>query len=408
MSEPSKVYHSSRPHSYEHGSSYENKYRQYGGKQQQQYYNDQKGYASDIMPVMSSSDQSFTSLRYGDRITSNRVQPTSSSSQSNSPTRLNQRVRVRTRTISRPVPQPQPPMMELPPLNSYQPEPPITRSPQYNLAKIAFVPIKQSDIDDISSQAYQNQQSGGSSESPSDYSLPESLVNYIKEVQKTQPREPNDSEKPKSPEQTGSLEPAVTVISSNENINQPSTFTEQPSLDQVNHNSISNQDYNPSSTLPPSIQNSWESYFANQPAQPQYTAQYNPSEYQYKPPELKVMTNLPRYQEPEQPLNKPSGVFRLNNMTPYKPQTVPAGVSQPHVTQFLYQVSHSDTTLPTHQLSSQFGNYPTYENFGLETYRQREKMRTSPSNTVETWIRPNHTTKSSLWSGFRKRVAKLF
>lgn len=404
---PAPVYYPSGPTPYEYGPK---EPYPYGGVSSGGGGGDYSGHASDVAPVMSGDQHpsaSTTNLRYGDRINPNRPANGEQSDRSNRPIRIVQRVRIRTRP---PTSSP-----ETEPNNHYEPSEEIdSQNPPDNTVKIAFVPIKQSDLEELSYHA----QSGDSDAPQTDYALPESLVNYIKLVQKTklddQPTSDGqsssdqskpDSEQPPTDEPIRELpSPPPTPIQIDEPISSPlrpiPSFTYETKPSPVDFGT----------STPPSISALWETQFQQlrpyqqqQPAQQhQGPIQFNPTEYKYgRTPELKVMRNLPRYHEPELPKNG----FQGGALGGVQTGVSPSG--RPQHTQFLYQVSHQNPPLPPMQPPpTQFITLPVFENFGLESYQEMEKQKPAASNTYFTWLKPNGR-KFRFWDGFAKRLSKL-
>ena len=423
-------------------------------------HSDVVGHASELVPIVASS-----SLRYGERITA----PGAGAPQPALVSRPIHRHRThRNRNSNLSKVEYSPPSTTptsiaddyayQPPQSSYEPD---VNSPQVESMKIAIIPVKASDFSDL------NEQSQSQAQLPPkqsfDSALPENLLNYIRQMQGlTQPDKSQNNANPTSQSATSSeqVQPSNESFDQNnfdkwqpkENLTEMSVsskpVTSHETVPLLTHlppqkNSINiehQQNYSPNivsshqaSISATPIQNQWQQNFAT-PIQASKPIQYQASDYVYRPPELKVMRNLPRYnpklEEYRPRVNTPviaplrqsfSSQVPSNSISDSQLNTAPI---QPQKSQFLYSVSHSSNPPYTFSGANQYLNS---DNFGLTAFHQSQLKQQIPTNksgnylspsltaaaSVESakWIKPPNgekTGKSKFFNNFGHRLSQLF
>lgn len=397
-------------------------------------HHDFVGHASELVPVIAES-----APRYGERIvpgaqSAPRSPPTARPAQP-----IHRQRAQRTRVVVRPRTQSNVEYYE--PMSTPPPPPPPTPAPvlsEYYSSPYEPEPVNKTEIPDQDS----NYAETLPSKQPSESALPENLLKYIRQVQGLTEKGQNPdasqsgqfspiSETAPPTSEAGDAVDKWRVINSNTTESTPMTIAQLPP--QQNSISISHQHNIPSSVYSqPStpIQSQWQqNYHSVGISSP---AQYQASDYVYKPPELKVMTNMPRYNPTlDQPRStvKPSISLLRQSFGSHDSHSNQATQSftnsapvQFTPTQFLYTVTHNNPSSTPFSYSPP-SQYSNLNNFGLNAFRQSQlkpNQSSKPSSylpslsasaSVESakWIKPSEKgTKSKFFNNFGHRLSQIF
>lgn len=420
---------------------------------------DYVSHASEIVPIVAES-----SLRYGERILPKGAAAPAQTPVSAQPSRPIHRHRTqRTRVVVRPKMQssveyyqpsettPAPPPVPILedfsyPASAYEPE--VSR-PQ--VESIAMDPVK-SEFTDLA-EPVASQQVKPSSERV----LPENLLNYIRQMQgkvipekgdlnqETQLSGNSKSALPASESHESDKEQPKPEIQSDGDALVSSTPSKEPEsiplLTQlpIQQSSIKIDHQNTIPSSFPAIQSQWQQSFSSVYS-PSAPAKYQASDYVYRPPELKVMRNLPRYKEPlpqllpQTPsLVSPLGHSFVNPSNSKKTsQSVAKGTATaPQHSQFVYSVSHAHSQpnfsfpAPGSFPSVYQSSYPSSDNFGLSNFRQSQLkshqasqpapylpsgLNAAASIESSQWIKPSEKAgaKSKFLNTFGHRLSHFF
>lgn len=441
-------------------------------------HSDMAAHASEIVPVVAAS-----SVRYGDRISPNQVSSSAQQAAVPSPRPIHRhRINRNRGNLGRPKAEySQPPVSNTPPpaaaplpaedytYQAPQYEPEVSK-PQVETMKIAIIPMKASELADLAGQTNSAELSKQST-SQADKSLPENLLNYIRQVQEARIQGSTDSiantasEQAKPVESSASALPLNEAIESNtgekwrtvENTTSISTGTEavhpvlagqpiavltqlrpQTSSFNIEHQHNHLTPSSPSSSLSAissPIQSQWQQNMPPVAAPIVHShGQHQPSEYVYRPPELKVIRNLPRWnpkEEQEQVRSKPTPVIVPLQQSSLKPQVSHSQVvsepanrpsaGPPQQSQFIYSVSHQNYPQLGAPYLSSADRYPNLDNFGLTSFRISQQpnkpnytsspsLATSASLQSAKWIKPEKQSvpKSKFLNNFGNRLSSLF
>lgn len=400
------------------------------------------GHASELVPVIAES----TLPRYGERI----VPGGQSAARPPAAVRAAQPVHrqrtQRTRVVVRPRPQSNVEYYE--PVSTTPAPAPPTPAPvlsEYYNTPYEPEPVNKTEIHDQDSSYAEALPAKQSSES----ALPENLLNYIRQVQGL-----TDKGQNQNAGQSGQFSPVSEtvqptselgesgnngdkwrVIKSNTTESTPITVAQLPpqqsSISIQHQHSVAPTRYSqPSTAITTPIQSQWQqNYHSVGVSSPSH---YQASDYVYRPPELKVMTNMPRYNptldQPRStvkpiisPLRQSFGLHdsHSNQATQSFSNSAPVSL-QP--TQFLYTVTHDNPANTPFSYSSP-SQYSNLNNFGLNAFRQSQlkpnqssKPSTylpslSASASVESakWIKPAEKgTKSKFFNNFGHRLSQIF
>lgn len=443
----------------------------HGGHYSRKHSYSEKGYpdltsqASDDVPVFAAS-----SLRYGDRIS---AKPTSANVGGPTPTvvkpihrhRVN-RNRGGNASARQPIPDyytstpttttPPPPPPQSQPAShvvedySYQtPYEPDVGKHQMDSVNIAMIPIKSSEFTEITENNNSNKQS------ENDGSLPQNLINYIRQVQDQASQSQsnggyvrdddgrqsdsngdessnnNDKDNSKSNNMNTNV---LTVLSGSEPSISP-MLVKLPPLSSIAIEHETNQVNRP-------LQTQWQINRPTNTIVSNMSPPHQTNEYVYRPPELKVirtrynpkaMAEQNRLIQAQTKPNIPSipqsvsnsfGLTSINSPISSSGPSVTNVSTKPHHTQFIYSVTHQATpfggdTFPSYQ--SIGGRYPNSDNFGLNAFHQSQQQqmskpnyRTSPllpsaSSQTNKWLKPNEKIKSSkFFNNLGNRFSQLF
>ena len=426
------------------------------------HHHDIVGHASELVPVVAEA----SAPRYGERIVPG-AQPAPPAGRPAKPIVNRQRVPHRTRVVVRPrtqsnveyyqptpttQPPPPPPSSSAPIDNDYYKSPyePEVSKPQVD--SIAAVPMKHELTDQDIAQAETPKQ-------PLESGLPENLLKYIRQVQGLTEKGQNEASGQLSPPVSDAVQPTSDsadsengsdkwrIIGSNSSDSVPLKPSGQPESTagiaqlppQQSAISIQHQQHvssivssRPVTPITSPIQNHWQQNFHSVGVSS--PNQYPASEYVYRPPELKVMTNLPRYNpkldQVRSAVNKPiisplrqsflSHDSSSNQATQSFTNSAPVSL-QP--TQFLYTVTHNNPPSTPFSSYSPPNQYPNLENFGLTSFRQSQlkpNQSAKPSSylpslsasaSVESakWIKPAEKGhKSKFFNNFGHRLSQIF
>lgn len=411
-------------------------------------HHDFVGHASELVPVIAES-----APRYGERIVAGGTSPARPPPAVRPAQAAHRQRAQRTRVVARPRTQsnveyyearstsPAPPPPTPAPVLSeyyspYEPEPVNkTELPDQDNSYVEALPPKQS----------------------SEGALPENLLKYIRQVQglteKGQNNEasqngqfsavPETAQPTSEASEAGSNGDKWRVVGSNTTESTPMSIAQLPpqqsSINIQHQQTVAPTGYSqPSSPLSTPIQSQWQQNYPTLRQNYQHSvgnsnpSHYQASDYVYKPPELKVMTNMPRYNPTlDQPRStvKPSiSLLRQsfashdghsNQATQSFTNSAPVSF-QP--TQFLYTVTHDNPSNPPFSYSSP-SQYSNLNDFGLNAFRQSQvkpiqssKPSTylpslSASASVESakWIKPlEKGTKSKFFNNFGHRLSHIF
>lgn len=425
---------------------------------------DYVSHASEIVPIVAES-----SLRYGERIlpTGAAAHAPAQAPVSAQPLRPIHRHRTqRTRVVVRPKMQssveyyqpaettPAPPPAPIVedysyPASAYEPE---VNHPQ--VESIAMEPVK-SEFTELAEPVASQQVKPSS-----DRGLPENLLNYIRQMQGQVIPEKSQSDLNQEAQLSGQSKSALPASESHESDKEPpkpeiqsdggalvspTPYKEPESIPlltqlpiQQSSIKIDHQNTIPSSF--PTIHSQWQQSFSSVHS-PSAPTQYQASDYVYRPPELKVMRNLPRYKEPLPQLlpQTPSLVSPLRHsfVNPSNSKKTSQSVAKdpstaPQHSQFVYSVSHAHSqpnfsfSAPGSFPSVYQSSYPSSDNFGLTNFQRQSQLKSHQTSQPATylpsglnaaasmessqWIKPSEKAgaKSKFLNTFGHRLSHFF